>query len=661
MASTIIPLVSLESSVFAPVYNKIANDVAMLLQVDPSSLRVVYNSMELSRTDVKINVKKGNGVNTPTTVSRKRFSVNVTDEFNNELLGSEVVTRKDNVPIFRDTGIGVSIIPIYTNSSILFEFKFITTSKIEVEEIRDRLRMFISRGLTTFSHDVEYTMILAKEVNDFLKDIWEMRNNLFPIEYDKYVASCSTNRLHYLTDMKDDSNRAYGVKTIIRGVVGDFDFTASPPDRVTNISKNQHAIAITYRVDMELPKSLYLDYPISFCNQMLPDKYLIPIDDFVSTNQRQRDTYPIYTNSSVTNLQNLPTSAIHRHQKESIYPINVPRYDLFKSANAPFGFSTLMTFLINVDMSDQTKLLNLNDLDDYYIPKEVLEYIKSNRQRVTRYNACLIFIGLEQGGVHRGSEFLTVDSQLNVRSKEKLHLETAIRVTINICTDLSYLKENIVSDIFSNDLLLKNYISEYIDLKMDSIKKNTNDRKLRDDSFMKYIIKKLYYLTDTKSYTLIRELLVIMSKDVLTMRNLGYNLHNSFRDLLKMLFENEVAFLESNGNLKVMSLNEKVKEHQILEHFNQSNRTHSGYSGRRFVNGRWIGGPSDNKTDGDNSITDRELPPNTWYPGVKEPNIKDDDRGDNTDGWDNGREGSNLFPRTMKTVTPLGIIVHRED
>lgn len=684
MPNILIPLVSTESTIQIHIYNKIASDIADLVGADKSSLRMTYNSMEVARTDLKINSKGQKEENTPYTSSRQRFTVNVEDEFDEELIGAEIVNRRDHFPIFRDLDIGVSVAPVYTNNEIRFEFKYITSSKIEIDQIRDKLRMFASRGKLNFQHSVEYTIIVPDYIVGLLKDVHDIKKDMYPNEFEEYMKMWSTNRMHFLTDMSNIENAVVGVKEIQHGVSGEFDFTASPPERVSNNRTNQHGIAMTYIVKMEYPKALTAAYPIAFCNRLMDDKYIKHIADDVYRRDATRDHRYRFVGRSSTVMQNLETSMIARKYVESIYPVNIPSYDEYKQPHSPLGYTCIATLLVSTDNEDPTLLCNLNELDEWYIPDIVKEYMIDNHRRLTVNNASVIFIGLDQGKRHMASNYLTVDKDLNVRSKEPLDMTIMPRVTINICDHMGYLPKGIKDLLTIDREFFLHFLKDYIGVKNQPLLKDPDHYRSQNDEMLAILIRMIHDLYDDEEIATLRTLIKVVSEDPELSIGVGYNLLYSFGNMLYNLAHNGIAYLELNGAIALMSKNPKIAKYQLEKHYNQEDRTHGGYSGRR--RGVWTG----NNTD--SGGFDKDGAGLGWVPGQKEPvpggnssghvgggsgsgsnwtPLPGDGGGNSSGGGNNidsgplpgedNRENSQLYYGTMKTVSQLGIIAHRRN
>lgn len=565
MPNLTVPFVSIESSIYNDIYFKIIDDVADIINIDRDAMRIYHNSMEVGKTDNRDTAKMVREDNTPLMTSKKRLTVTIREEFDEATVGAGTINRRDSFPIFRDAEIGVSIAPIYIVNNIEFSFEYMSPSKVDVDQIRDIIRMHLSRAMSVFTHDVEYTMIIPEFVENFIMDVHENKNRLYPIPLVEYLRGYSTNRLLSITDMSNKGNNLLAIREKQLGVLGEFDFTAVPPDRNSDNSKNQHSFTFSYKVQMEIPKALSISFPIMICNEMMKDKYIDIIEEQTKRELSRKITKHPNVGRSATVMNNLETSTIHERMRDSIYPINIPIYDRFVDSTKVPGYSTIITVLCQVDEEDRKSLFNLRDLGDWEFPQFVLDYIDRNRRKVVKMFEAFLYFGLEQRGKYMASDLLTIDNDLNVKSKVELELIRPVRVSVMSCIDLTYLTEEALKELISDDSVFETFLVEYLELKDSFALDRGKYIEARNNKLYRIIINKLRSLLDSKKYDTVRKYITILGTDGYTATDLGKLIMMGYPEMYHDIIIKGLGFVNNKDQLQPFSLDERERERQVTE------------------------------------------------------------------------------------------------
>lgn len=565
MPNLTIPFVSIESSIYNDIYFKIIEDVSKIINVDKGTMLILHNSMEVGKTDGRDTARFNRELNTPDTQSTRKLTVNIRDEFDENTVGTGIVNQRDSFPIFRDVEIGVSIAPIYITNNIQFEFTYKSSSKVDIDQMRDLLRMHLSRAMSVFEHDVEYTMILPEFIEDFIIDVHKLKNRLYPIDILTYLRGYSTNRLLTITDMSNKDNALLAVREKQVGVLGEFDFTASPPDKDTDNSKNQHTLKFTYNIQMEVPKAINVSFPIMICNEMMDNKYIDIIEKQNLLNFDKKINHLPNVGRSATVMNNIDNLMIKERLTNYLYPINIPYFDTYPNPTKVPGYGTVLTVLCQVDEGDRKFLFNLKDLDDWYLPRHIINYIEENRRLVTRLYRSFIYFGIDQRGRYMAAENLRIDEDLNVYSKTPLDLMRPVRVLMMACIDLTSLSEDGLSTITDSDMMFETFLVEYLELKDGFALNRTNLVHARDNKLYRIIINKFRRLLDSNQNETITRFIKILSADAMTASNMGELLVMGYPDMYNEILFKELGWVNSRGFLSYFSDEERIKKRQIEE------------------------------------------------------------------------------------------------
>jgi len=418
------------------IYN-IALEISEIIKVHNNlDIVTMYRGDEITVTDGKPNITTNRIDNVPTTISARRLVVNITDTYNEDALTTTATHQDEHYPIFADPDIDVTIFPIYIQTDYVIEFTFYTPSRNEIEKVVDDIRVRLSQTRNVFIHDIAYDYVLPEVVEDFIADVYANKSRLKPQPLADYFGSCSTRRIHLISDLVG-GNVNLAVREMQTRVVGFFDFSPLPdkPEKDNNVYK----FTFTYKFTLDKPTSLVMKYPVMVCNQLLPVKYM---DFLVNREKLQEKNRPLSYSNSLYALSEFESHRELEHHLDITLPLNIPEIDDFKIKSIHKGYGILASFLTQIDETDQKTLLNLADLEPFYLDKDILAYIALERAFVTTPYSSFLYFGLYQEGRFFNMDNLELLSDNTLKAVTSLSLYKPTRVLLNYSLDVSSLNEN---------------------------------------------------------------------------------------------------------------------------------------------------------------------------------------------------------------------------
>ena len=499
-------------SILSQAYFKIIKDIVSTVKIPHSALVAVQKDMEVSLTDNRHNATSSGESNLPSTVADRRITAVITEDYNEDELTTTAVHQQNVLPIFIDPEVSVSVYPVYVKSDISIEFSFVSPSKTEANRIRDDIRIRLSQTRNINIHELEYTILIPEVVEEFISDVYDLKNRLQPQPLLEYFLAHTTNRVHPITDMGNSSNTKLAIQEKQVRIVGLFDFSSMPEKIDVDNENNNYKISFTYKLSMDVPRAMVMKYPVMICNRPLPAKYLTFIEEHKLKSQEEYKNNLSYTQS----LYALSHFEAHRQLENRVdikLPINVPLFDDFNIRQKRGGYAIVASFLTQVDEGNKKSLFNLKDIDPFYIPDPVLNFIKTQDRNyvITPYTS-LLFFGLHQDGKHFDNDILEIDENFNVTSKAPLSLFKPVRVTLSVCIDLSTLPDSTLRR-------LRNYPDAYLIYLSEVIRAINNYKTELANSFGWYeaLYRELMYLLmtyfDAEQWDLLYRLLGIIMED----------------------------------------------------------------------------------------------------------------------------------------------------
>lgn len=557
-------------SILSSVYYKIVEDIAEVIKIPKDTMTILFKDQEVSLTDSRPNVSVLDQENRPTTTTKRKIIVRINENYNEDELTTTSVTKQEFYPIFQDPQIGVVVAPIYIQTDVEIEFIYSTPSKTEAERIRDDIRLRLSQHRDITHHQVDYTLIIPTVVEEFISDVHTLKNRLIPQPLDQYFMNHSTNRVHAITDMSNESNMRLGVSERQVRIIGLFNFSSMPEKLTINREESTYEFKFDYKFTFSAPKAMSIRYPTMICNRTLPAKYLSFIQENKENSLREYKSNHNYIGNSLANLSYFEAHRQLENRVDINVPINLPLFDEFSIREGHRGFGVAASILTEVDETDNKSLFNLGDLDPYYIPDVILQFIKEGERRyVVEPYASFIYIGLHQDEKYFDAPLLEIDEHLNVKSKTKLQLFRPTRVTLSVNFDFSKLHENLHDRLLNNPEVLKIFIAEY--LSAVNTYKNESDRRSTDNTFFYFLIKVIYTYLNKEWYEHLKDIVGVISQDRYYSSTLGNILYNGYPDLTQQLIN--AGVIEISKPIFTVSVPDPNKPKDPLSEDNLLNKT----------------------------------------------------------------------------------------
>ena len=442
-------------------YFKIIGDIVEATKIPHTAVIAVHKDIDYTLTDNKTNETGVEKKNLPSTASLRRISANITEEYNEDELTTTAVHQVNAFPIFEDRQIDVFVFPIYVKSDITIEFSYFTPSKTEANRIRDDIRIRLSQTRNIGIHDIQYDILLPDIVEEFIADVHTLKNRLVPQTLEEYFREHSTKRMHLITDMANKENAKIAIFEKQVRILGLFDFSSMPEKVDADNENSNYKVSFSYKLSFDVPRAIGIRYPVMICNKLLPAKYVQFIEDAKVNSIEESKRNLGYTQS----LHALSHFEAHRQLENRVdinYPINVPAFDDFHLRQGHKGYVILASFLTEVDETDKKTLLNLREIDPFYIPDTLANYIANGEHEFIKHPyMSFIYIGIHQEGALFDA-FGEVDQNLTVRSINELNLFKPVRVTISIIVDITMLDKRALDRLIVNEDVLFVFVKEWM-------------------------------------------------------------------------------------------------------------------------------------------------------------------------------------------------------
>lgn len=368
--------------------------------------------------------------------SNRFVFIEVDEDYDKETLGSTAVHRKEHIPVFLDESIGISIVPVYTTTNVVINFKYRTPSKSEAMAWREDVRIRVSQMRDINLHKFTYHYLLPVPYLTLLQDIHYCRENVagYGDSFTEYVTKYASNRLTLIGDLVNKSARLAISETQTR-ILGQYEFEGVPDKPEFDEALGVWTVGFSYRFSYEKPSGCAMEYPIMVHNQLLPKEYVI----FDSSDIDFEKASLMYSNTGgALNYFEAPLQLEHYLVPNSI--VRLPLHDEFELGMEPPGTATVMTALCEVDLTRPDLLVNLKELDPFVIDADILEFIqKSEYPYVGKLYKSIIQLQMYRNKNFMSNPGLVCTSGLDVSAPVDLNPRFNYRLRFGLVTDLTFL------------------------------------------------------------------------------------------------------------------------------------------------------------------------------------------------------------------------------
>lgn len=378
-----------------------------------------------------------------------RFRIDVTETYLEQHALTSAVTRSENVLVFSDEDLGVKIKPAYTHVEVTLNVQYRADDRQSAERWRDDFRARSSMMRDSILHELKYHYPIPKEYLVILGHIHQLREAQagYGEDLKQWFAQCFTPRITgKTTQAGTHSTLAVNEKQV--GVLGRFDFDYVPEKAERNDDAPSWIINFSYTFTYEKPTNCIMEYPLLVHNQLISSRF--------------RDKEHPYDFEKLNNHWSLSRYVFDdvRGAYEWRAPVagyRIPHWDDWLPRHVPLGTTTMFNVMLMVDKNDLNAVMSFSDIpDEYEIDPDLLEFIRSEAPWLHLPGESIIHVSLYRDDIPLEPEYLTVDSELNIRSTLALDLRRRYHLRISIVNDLFRLTKRAAEKLRrSGDLFLR--------------------------------------------------------------------------------------------------------------------------------------------------------------------------------------------------------------
>lgn len=424
-----------EDSVIRPSILGIINELKEVTGI-PKETKVLYTDY------LRAGYQRGSAMNQQVEDPKDRTSFSFGDQLAIEVkqsyeegnVNSTGIKIAEHIPIFDDNRIGVFIKPIYFKYNFAISIRYRSKSPSDGKRWRDAIRLHKSNMRDILMHDIEYHYPFPNEAFNILKEIHRLRENVdgYNETLVDWLAANSTTRMTTLVNQAGKQAQLVVAEKQMR-ILGQYDFDIAPEEGEADAEGRAWVTTFNYNVSFDVPVAINMKYPFMIHNQLIPEPY-------ASYNQAlDIDNVNKAYSSSLSALAYFESTAQLDRIKEKTQVVKIPDFDEFLPTSQVYGTQPLVTALCEIDPENKRLLLNLNDLGDYALDSEILEFIKGEYSFLSLPYKSIFHISLYKWSALSSDRKVFVNSNLDVLAREDLSLRVNNRVVISVVKDITLL------------------------------------------------------------------------------------------------------------------------------------------------------------------------------------------------------------------------------
>lgn len=433
MPKLILPIPETELSVTRPVVLEVSRKLFKAMGLNPNT-QIFYPGDGIDKVPQAGTTLGITETDEPNMMPfNQRIKIEVDEQYEADRLSSTAIHRAENFPIFMDESLNTTIKPIYSSTEFTLNFKFRAADKTLAKRWRDEIRIRCSDQRELFEHSASFHWEPPVAFMRILGEIHRLRENVLPYgeDFETYFQKFSDKRASVLTTLAG-TDGTWEISETQGNIIGYFDFTGGPDQGSKEDDGDTWTTSFSYKFRFEKPLACTMHYPIIVHNQILGQQWR-PSQSELWTEQKAKS----YSLSSLANQvfrQGLLPVTMLTHNGYSL-----PNFDEFIPRSVPSETLRVFTVLVRLNLDDRKDLINLAQLGKVKFTDVITAFLKKEAAYMTKPYNSVFSLSLYDEVALQGGEPLTVDADLNVRSKVDLDPRRQYHVRLALVTDWNLL------------------------------------------------------------------------------------------------------------------------------------------------------------------------------------------------------------------------------
>ena len=350
---------------------------------------------------------------------------------------STAVTRHEHALIFHDEKLGIRVKPVYTPTEVTLNIRLRFKDKTAAERWVNGIKTAYSAGRVENLHEVSYHYGVPPEILYILVELHKLRENVAPYgeDLETWFRDKMTERAVTLTNLAGNLDHASLViaETQIN-ILGWFDFTYVPDKGEKSEDGGTWTCGFDYRFQYDKVTDCIVEYPLMVHNQIVPEKIRA---DYRPYRLEDRKAYVSYSRFAFNRANEYKPFSM-----DSLDGVAIPDFDDWMPARVIAKTTSIFRILVSVSETDRRDVLSLQELGDWELTPEVIEFLKGEAPYLGRFGKSIFHIGMFAGDYPVQEQPVLVDSNLNVRTQYDMDLRVINHMRLSFVYDWTALDKD---------------------------------------------------------------------------------------------------------------------------------------------------------------------------------------------------------------------------
>lgn len=338
----------------------------------------------------------------------------------------------DSPPFFLDDEIDFSLRTEKASTTIKIALVFRAGNRTLMEEFRTRFISFTSRQRDLILHEARYDVYLPDYVISILKTVWDNKKKLDSsyMNFFNYINKYSYGHITAKSNLAGENNWLVldEMQSLIQGNFG-VAYLETSEDDDTGVSQE---LVMEYEINFERPITVLTKFPVSVYNTIIDAEKYVP-----DASYNPAYDVNVTKRKSFQHLEIISRNGRFFMENETFPAVVQPIYDDWHPQNY-FKQLTIMTqHLVQVDLNNKNKLINLNDIiDDMGGSMVMRRFFQLYHHMLNDSLLMPISIKVYENDALLDNRYIEIDDKLILNVKKEVDPKKEYRVLFMICRDL---------------------------------------------------------------------------------------------------------------------------------------------------------------------------------------------------------------------------------
>lgn len=431
MPNIITPLSDLESSVERPVIYDILRQMMDITRISSQTPIRFYG--DAGKATQQNSTITDNGLGENIWDFDERLIIEVDQDYDKDHILVTAVTVPEHLLIFRDDALGVIIKPVYMTTDVSIRAKYRARDRNQANRWRNDMVAHTAKGRDVNLHTVQYSYHIPDAFVILLQELHRLRENLagHGENFNDYFTGHLTTNASVVTNLAG-KEAVWAISEPQMGIQTWFEIEGVPEKPDKDGDHDTWTTSFTYRFRYEKPIECNMVYPIVVHNQVLSTNYRP--DRKVDRRQEHQRSYT-FSGAAYNQFESDTDALLYRGSTGLL----IPNFDEFMPNSIPSATLRVFSALTTISSPDERDLLNLKELPDLQLDRDILEFMTQSEYPFMGKNYASIFsLNLYCGPYLQESGSLQVLPDLTVRATKNLDLRKTYRVRLSLVGNFAY-------------------------------------------------------------------------------------------------------------------------------------------------------------------------------------------------------------------------------